>query len=280
MTTRADAHLHLFKPGYAAEFPANCRRVEPDEVTLYAALAEQHGVEYALIVGYEGETWAAGNNDYLAGLVPQHTWIKPLAFVADPARLTRASLEAYRKDRFVGISLYVFDAVTMQAIAGWSDEVLAWLVAHRWIISVNSHDALWIGWQSILQRYPDLCLLVAHLGLPPRIVQAPSQQDARTALAPVLALARFPGVYVKLSGFYALVQPGYDYPCRAAWPYVEALLDTFTAKRLVWGSDFSPSLEWQSFPQTFGLFALMPFLNEADRLDIEGGNLQRLLSDQ
>ncbi len=95
----------------------------------------------------------------------------------------------------------------------------------------------------------------------------------------MLALARFAGARVKLSGFYALTTPGYDYPHRAAWPYVAALLEAFGGERLLWGSDFSPSLEWLSFPQTLGLFEQMPFLDDAARRRIEGENLLALLAE-
>ena len=92
-----------------------------------------------------------------------------------------------------------------------------------------------------------------------------------------IGLARFPRTHVKLSGFYALSQPGYAYPHRAAWPYVQVLADAFSTKRLLWGSDFTPSLGLLSFPQTVGLFAEMPFLSGDDRQRIEGANLARLL---
>ncbi|MEA2526703.1 MAG: L-fuconolactonase [Thermomicrobiales bacterium] len=82
---------------------------------------------------------------------------------------------------------------------------------------------------------------------------------------------------MKLSGFYALTEPAYDYPHRAAWPYVEVLLEEFGASRLLWGSDFAPSLEWVSYPQTLGLLAEMPSLDEEDCRRIEGENLLALL---
>jgi len=122
-------------------------------------------------------------------------------------------------------------------------------------------------------------LLVSHLGLPPAVSTAPDEAAARQALKDVLAWPTSRAFHVKLSGFYALTQPGYDYPHRAAWPYVETLLTAFGSTRLLWGSDFSPSLEWLSFPQTFGLFQAMPFLNDADRERIEGGNLLTLLTE-
>src|SRR4051812_8297057 len=100
MSKRADAHLHFFAHGYVARLPESCRRIQPDEVTLYAALAQQHAIERVLAVGYEGQPWAAGNNRYLAKLAAVHAWIRPLAFVHDPASLDVATLEQLARDRF------------------------------------------------------------------------------------------------------------------------------------------------------------------------------------
>jgi L-fuconolactonase len=279
MSKRADAHLHFFSPGYAARMPESCRRVQPDEVTLYAALAQQHEIVQVLAVGYEGQPWAAGNNRYLAGLAAAHDWIRPVAFVHDPAALDVETLEQLARERFVGLSLYLFDEPALAALGRVADDVWAWLAQRRWLISVNSRGERWTRWKPILERHSDLRLLVSHLGLPPAVERAADEQATRLALGAVPELARFAGVRVKLSGFYALTTPGYDYPHQAAWPYVRALLSAFGVERLLWGSDFSPCLEWLSFPQTLGLLAHMPFLTDADRERIEGANLLALLGD-
>ena len=96
-------------------------------------------------------------------------------------------------------------------------------------------------------------------------------------MASVLGLAHFDNTYVKLSGFYAVTDPGHDYPHESAWPYVKTLLNEFGSSRLLWASDFSPHLDWLSFPQTFALFEQMPFLTDNDRHRIEGKNLANLL---
>ena len=279
MSKRADAHLHFFAPGYVARLPESCRRVRPDEVTLYAALAQQHDIAQVLAVGYEGQPWAAGNNRYLADLAAAHAWIRPLAFIHDPTGLNVATLEQMAHDRFVGLSLYLFDQPILVELGRVSDDVWGWLAERHWLISVNSRGEHWTAWAPILERHPNLRLLVSHLGLPPVAERPPDQPSAQRALEPVLALARFPEARIKLSGFYALTTPGYDYPHRAAWPYVAALLAAFGAQRLLWGSDFSPSLEWVSFPQTLGLLEQMPFLSDADRRRIEGENLLALLAE-
>ena len=106
-----------------------------------------------------------------------------------------------------------------------------------------------------------------------------TEASVHQRLGSVKALARFPGVCVELSGFYALTVPGYDYPHRNAWPYEAALIESFGVQRLLWGSDFIPSLEVVSFPQTIGLLAQMPFLTDKDRQQIEGTNLFRILGE-
>ena len=279
MSMRADAHLHFFRPGYAAVMPDTCRRQLPDEVTLYAALAQQHAIEQVLAVGFEGQAWATGNNAYLAELAAAHTWIRPVAFVANPAQLDIAGLEVLAGQKFVGLSLYVFDDEIEGALARVDAAVWAWLEKRRWLISVNSKGLRWAAFVQILESHPDLRLLISHVGLPPAAEGAMPKNFVHQQLKSVIALARFGGVCVKLSGFYALTVPGYDYPHRNAWPYVAALVEGYGVDRLLWGSDFSPSLEHVSFPQTIGLLGQMPFLTDNDRAQIEGKNLLRIFGE-
>jgi predicted TIM-barrel fold metal-dependent hydrolase len=272
---RADAHVHLFTPGYVNLLPESCRRAAPDEVTLYEAYAERYGIRRALVVGYEGQPWAAGNNAYLARLAARHTWVRPTAF-APPAALSLAALEGWQRVGFVGVSLYLFEREGLAALAAVPGEVWVWLAERRWLVSVNARGEAWGAWAPILERHPELRVLASHLGLPP-IRAAEEEPGADAALAPVLGLARFPHTYVKLSGFYALSDPGHDYPHRQAWPYVAALAGAFGPRRLLWGSDYSPSLEWVSFPQTFGLLEQIPALDAAALPLVAGLNLLELL---
>lgn len=279
MAIRADAHAHFFQPGYVATLPDSCRRVQPNEVTLYQALAQQHHIQQVLAIGYEAEDWATGNNRYLTQLAASYPWIRPVAFVHEPANLEVSALEKWQRESFIGLSFYHFNPQQTSALGQVSNEVWLWLAQQHWLVSINSRGEHWTAWLPVLERQPDLRVLVSHLGLPPAVSEAPAEATAQQALQEVLALARFPDVRVKLSGFYALTQPGYDYPHQAAWPYVEVLLAAFGSTRLLWGSDFSPSLEWLSFPQTFGLFSAMPFLSGPDIERIEGGNLLALLAE-
>ena len=153
------------------------------------------------------------------------------------------------------------------------------MTEQRWLISVNAAGSDWSCWVPVLQKHAELRLLVSHLGQPPQTDAALSDSEAQRGLADVLALAKYPGPRVKLSGFYALSDPEYDFPHCNTWPYVAALCESFGANRLLWGSDFSPCLDMLTFPQTYGHFVKMPFLSADDRKRIEGANLLALLNE-
>src|SRR5215212_8734119 len=186
MSPRLDAHAHFFSPGFVDQLPENCRRREPDEITLYQAHARRHDIEQVLAVGYEGDSWASGNNSYLAALATQYDWVRPTAFVAEPGQLSVEQLQAWQDQKFVGISLYLFSAEAVNQLNGIAGVVWQWLSDQAWLISVNSTADFWNAWPAILQRFPDVRLLIAHLGIPPAVTAAPPPDLARTALTSVL----------------------------------------------------------------------------------------------
>lgn len=279
MSDRADAHIHLFEGGYPSGAFIHGHGATLDEPASYATLAKEHGIVAALVVGYTADDWCAQNNAYIAKMAAKHAWVRPVAFVDPTTPPSIDQLETWKTQGFVGLSMYIFELPQHKALHAIDDEIWDWLEAQNWLISINSTGAQWQVWLPILARHHSLRIIGSHLGLPPRVAEPPSTNQAEQALADIAALAQYPGPRVKLSGFYAATDPGYDYPHRAAWPYVEALVAAFGTDRLLWGSDFSPSLPWLSFPQTFELFGKMPFLNKADRQRIEGGNLLALLAD-
>ncbi len=247
-----------------------------DEAACYDSLAREHHVAAALVVGYGAEDWCAGNNAYLARQAQHFDWIHALAYMAVDSAGTVQDLEALQEQGFVGVSMYVFgDAV--QRLAQIPANFWRWLEQRGWLVSVNSQGDAWNGWQPILEQFPQLRLLVSHLGLPPAAASPLSREQATKAMRQITALSRYPGVRVKLSGFYALTSPGHDYPHAAAWPYVESLIGVFSCHRLLWGSDFSPCLDLVTFPQTVNMFNKMPFLSEEDVARLTGGNLLALL---
>ena len=278
MADRADAHIHFFSQGFQESFTAR-PGVHIDELACFESLAADHHVTAALVIGYAADDWCRDNNRFLAEKIAQHSWIHATAFLSGPEELTVAKLESWRGQGFIGISIYLFDEDKARSLQQRPDEVWGWLVANRWLISVNSQGEYWNAWVPILEKHESLRVVISHLGLPPAVSQPPTQQVAQQALAEPLALAKFPGPRVKLSGFYALTTPGHDYPHEAAWPYVDCVRSAFGVDRLLWASDYPPCLDWLSYPQTFSMFGKMPFFSESDCEQIEGGNLHSLLAE-
>src|SRR5690349_19115857 len=108
MPDRADAHIHLFRNGYGGQSFTARPGVRVDEAACYKSLAAQHGVDAALVVGYAGEPWCEGNNDFVAVTAEAHPWVKPVAFVDFKVPLSIDMLESLRRQRFIGLSFYVF----------------------------------------------------------------------------------------------------------------------------------------------------------------------------
>ena len=278
MSKRADAHMHLFEGGFQSAFTAR-PGVRIDEAPFYDSLAKEHDIAYALVVGYEGMPWAKDNNQYIAKLAEKYKWIRPTAYFDHERPLTRDALNAWREHGFVGISLYILDDTAKSFVEKVEPAVWEWLADHKWLLSVNTRGDYLKIWPGILDKYPTLQVLFSHMALPAAVAEPPTPDVAKQAIKLQTDLATYPGVHIKLSGFYAVSKPLHDYPHRAAWPYVEAFAEAFTTRRLVWGSDATPCLDYLSFPQTLTVFDKMPFLTNEDREAICGENLIQLLAD-
>lgn len=278
MTTRFDAHMHLFETSFAESFTGR-GGVSISEIDCYETYRKEFNIEQAIVVGYAAEPWCRENNEYLARLKQNNDWIQPAAFIDFAKGITIAALEGYKASGFIGVSIYATDPASVRAIAQIGDSVWRWIVDHHWLVSVNMRGDTWSVFEPVLQRHADLRLMVSHLGLPRVEQHAQDDAGARESLAQVTPLARYKQVRVKLSAFYAFSNPGHDYPHASAWPLVRRLIDAFGVERLLWGSDYSPHLDWVSFPQTLGVLEKMPFLNAQDRRLIEGGNLSAMLCD-
>lgn len=275
MSEKFDAHIHLFENGYGGSF-TNRPGVDIAEAECFESLMAEYCVSGALVVGYAALPWCANNYNYLRNASKDRSWIHPVAYRDPSESLSLEFLGQVREDGFKGLSLYIFEPEQVQGLQEIPDDCWKWLVDHHALISVNSRGEAWQAWRPILDRHPELHVILSHLGLPPQVGEPPA--DPVGNLRDVLELAAYPGPRVKLSGFYAMTDPGHDYPHTAAWPYVKTLKEAYGTNRLLWASDFSPCLDWLTYPQTMDLFKKMPFLNDNDRDLILGNNLGALLA--
>ena len=122
----------------------------------------------------------------------------------------------------------------------------------------------------IAERYPQLRLIVDHLGVP----RGASGPNAFEHLPQLLALSRYPNVYVKAVGVgdYALD----PWPFRSLEQTLRRIFDAFGPDRIIWGSDLSRL--HHPYAQCVTHFSEnLSWLEPADVERIMGGNLVRLL---
>jgi predicted TIM-barrel fold metal-dependent hydrolase len=85
----------------------------------------------------------------------------------------------------------------------------------------------------IAARYPDLKLIVDHLGLTPYVIY----DDLAPAIAPLLQLAAFPNVAVKATALPDSVPD--PFPFQSLHEPLRQVFDAFGPRRLFWGSDLT-----------------------------------------
>jgi L-fuconolactonase len=88
--------------------------------------------------------------------------------------------------------------------------------------------------ERVADRYPDLTLIIDHIGLPQPPMDRRETPPFR-ALPEVLRLARYENVVLKLCGLPALSRE--QFPYLDVQPYLRQLIAEFGADRLMWASD-------------------------------------------
>jgi L-fuconolactonase len=108
----------------------------------------------------------------------------------------------------------------------------------------------------LIERNPDLTVVIDHQADSP--LAQPEKLDA------LLALERYPKVFVKISHMWLLSKQPYPYPDAQA--QVKRLYDKFGAKRLMWGTDWPISLRQLTYAQAVELFRdHLDFVPASDR---------------
>jgi L-fuconolactonase len=119
----------------------------------------------------------------------------------------------------------------------------------------------------LIEQNPTLNVVIDHM--------ADCPLDNREQLQLLLALARYPKVYVKISHMWSLSNQPYPYPDAAA--QVKRLYDTFGAKRLMWGTDWPISLKQLPYAQAVALYRdHLDFLSPQDHDQILYKTVQRV----
>jgi predicted TIM-barrel fold metal-dependent hydrolase len=109
---------------------------------------------------------------------------------------------------------------------------------------------------ALIERFPDLTVVVDHMA------DCPVDQPAE--LEKLLALERYPRVFVKISHTWSLSRQ--PYPWRDAQEHVKRLHGRFGPRRLMFGTDWPVSEKHATYTQTIAVTRdEMPFLNAEDK---------------
>jgi predicted TIM-barrel fold metal-dependent hydrolase len=279
-----DAHVHLFRRHSEDTsrvvldvFPAEAQALAED----FLSLMDRNGVQHAVIVALDGHDSYLG--DCLARWPDRFTGIGAVdPKDPDPCRSyvlwrARVGLAGTRTDRL--------SDVPEGPLSARYEELLAAMAERR--------DALWFyGPREQLDavgvaaaRYPAVPIVLNHLGfLPAELdvdVDEHGRRRIRTVLPPpslnaVCELARFPNMFVVISGAYAFSRAGYPY--LDLRDTTRQLLEAFGPDHVMWGSDFPASAAFDRYEDTLALVdALVPDAGDAARRAIMGGTATSLL---
>jgi predicted TIM-barrel fold metal-dependent hydrolase len=129
--------------------------------------------------------------------------------------------------------------------------------------------------ENMVKRFPKVRVVIDHLA---RVDLEGKGAEAETKK--LLALAKYPNVYVKVSELMIL-SPSKKYPYRDTYPLVKSVSESFGADRLLWGTGFPGATRAQaerpSLEEELGLIRKeIPFFSAEDRAKILGGNAAKL----
>lgn len=95
----------------------------------------------------------------------------------------------------------------------------------------------------LLEQHPDLDVVIDHM--------ADCKPDDREGRRLLMALARFPRVYVKISHTWSISSG--VFPWKDTHGLVEEVYQTFGPRRIMWGTDWPVCLSKAEYPQTLAV---------------------------
>ena len=138
-------------------------------------------------------------------------------------------------------------------------------------IALSPHHQ--IPLRRIAEKYPETPFLCHHISGAKAGENPPYHK-----LKEILASARLPNIYIKVSGFAYVSQVAWDYPYYDTGWILRAIYEHFGPDRLCWGSDYPVVRSSMTYRQALEVLRKhCDFIPDSDKEKILGGSLQRLL---
>ena len=252
-----DSHVHVFKKDPRFPYAEGAKPPDKDaSAEVLLELMKQNGVERTVIIQVIHYRW---DNRYLADVLKRYPKLfHGVARVnpedpAAPDHLTKL----VKEDRFRGVRLSPganaagewINGPLMPPLFKRCDELKVPMTLLIPIVRVP--DA-----QKLIEKFPDLTVVIDHM--------ADCPLDKPQELEKLIALKRYPKVFVKISHTWSLSKQ--EYPWRDSQEHVKRLHQAFGPQRLMWGTDWPVSERHSTYTQALtSVRDEMKFLNDEDK---------------
>jgi len=127
--------------------------------------------------------------------------------------------------------------------------------------------------QELARANPDTSIVIDHFGQVTSLLP-PIPDDPFEYLPKALELASLPNVSIKLSGACTLSKLGY--PFDDLWNPIMQIVDAYGIDRCMWGSDWTRTLAFATYPQVVDAFLNCGRFSPSDLEALMGGSLRRI----
>ena len=265
--TLIDSHVHVFERSPAFPYaPGSHPPAEDAPVEKLIDLMRANGVSRTVLIQVIHHKW---DNSYTASVLKRY----PRLFHAvcrvnpeDPAAPDH--LSALTEQGFRGVRLSPAPDATGDWIRGplmpplWRRCAQLRVPMTLLLTPTRLPDIV-----PLIEANPGLTVVIDHMA------QCPADRPDQLKL--LLALARYPRVFVKISEMYALSKQPFPYP--DAQDQIKRLRDAFTAKRLMWATNWPVSLSYLPYARIVDLYRdHLNWLTPAERDDVHYKTAQTL----
>jgi predicted TIM-barrel fold metal-dependent hydrolase len=230
-----DTHVHVWalddqhRPAPGAKVNAP---VEADPVEWLIPDMEQYGVDRCVLVQSSAFGW---DNTYMVECLERYPGLFKAIGLVDP--LSAGNAADLRDWMGRGLSGFRFHPLYYPDEPSWVDSPAhdeLWNAAAATGAILQFH--LWprhaVPLARMIERHPGVRVIVDHLGKPDV-----TESDPYPSFQPVLDLAAFPLVWVKIGDYQIASQQ--PFPWADTIPFVAMLKEAFGPRRMIWGTGYA-----------------------------------------
>jgi len=264
-----DPHVHVWKKDPRYPWAKETARPPDQDATpeMLLELMKASGVERTVIIQVIHYRW---DNRYLAGVLKRYPgYFRGVARVNPESPAAPDNLSRLVQDQgFQGVRISPADGAAGDWIRGPLMPPL-WKRCQelRVPMTVLAPVTRMPDVVVLVDKFPDLTVVIDHM--------ADCPVDRPDELPKLLALARYPKVFVKISHTWTVSKE--PYPYRDAQAQVKRLYDVFGPRRLMWGTDWPLVEKYCGYAKSLAVVRdEMHFLNEEEKSWILSKTVERV----